>query len=283
MSASLLMRDDARAAQWHGWDGRTQGSGLLALAPGQTDLWAAHIDACVAAGVAGRFSHLLHESERQAWGRFVFEKDQRRYVVTRLLQRYVLSRYAPVLPQEWRFQASSHGRPFIANTHPAVAGLTFNLSHSDRRVLLAVTRGRRLGVDVEDACRAAHSDIAQSYFTAHELHQLQRLPAVQQPQHFLAFWTLKESYIKARGLGLSIPLNQFAFDLGTAHDARIHFQPTADDHLGRWKFWQWQPDKDSMAALCVELHGAGRESIVVRNAVPFLSEELGVFMASRES
>ncbi|WP_211278181.1 4'-phosphopantetheinyl transferase family protein, partial [Oceanospirillum multiglobuliferum] len=116
----------------------------LPLRQGQVDLWIAMVDQVPEVELAAQFECVLTMDERIRHGKFLFEKDRRRYVVTRSLVRYVLSRYIPIAPADWRFDATEFGRPTIANAHPDTCGLTFNISHSDRVVLLGVTRDIQL-------------------------------------------------------------------------------------------------------------------------------------------
>lgn len=246
----------------------------LALEPGQVDVWAAFVGEASEAGLAVQLDQVLCEEERLRHGRFRFAKDQRRYLVTRSLVRYVLSRYVPQLPPAaWRFEATAFGRPLLADAPPAARNLSFNLSHSDRVVLLGVTRDAEIGIDVEDLDRAPPLDVARSFFTPDELRQLLALPPDGQPRRFMELWTLKESYIKARGKGLSLPLDQFGFELGADRALRVQFDPRLDDSPQRWSFRQWCPSPDSVAALCVQTRPHLEMRLCARRVVPFASEE----------
>lgn len=255
----------------------------LTLTPGQVDVWVALVDQACEAGTAGRFEQVLTDEERGKRARFVFEKDRRRYLVTRALVRYVLSRYLPIRPQDWRFGATHFGRPFIVNSHPGVAGLTFNVSHSDEVVLLGVTRDAQLGIDVEDLHRNVPIDMSNSFFSPGEIRQLRSLPPALQARRFLDLWTLKESYIKARGKGLSLPLDQFGFELDIEPQLQAYFEPSLDDSPRNWTFWQWHPSAGSIAALCVENRPGIEKTIKVRRTTLFEIEENMTFDVLRES
>ena len=86
------------------------------------------------------------------------------------------------------------------------------------------------------------------------------------------YWTLKESYIKARGMGLSIPLDQFGFHFPGAAQVGIKIQPVLQDDAGRWRFWQLRPHVDFLAALCVERTRPDRPQLIMRSIVPLSSE-----------
>lgn len=257
--------------------------GLLTLAAGQADVWVAFVDEAFDALGARMDLDVMSPAEWEQHDRFVFEKDRRRYRITRLLVRCVLSRYVPVAPRDWVFGATAFGRPFIANDHPAAADLRFNLSHSDQVVMLAITHGMDVGIDVEDLGRRVPLDVAGSFFAADEVRQLDALPLAMKPRRFLDFWTLKESYIKARGKGLSLPLSQFAFDLERAGGLRLELDPRLQDTAGHWSFWAWQPSAHSLAALCLAVPAGTAAQIQGHRAIPFVSEEAMAFHIQRSS
>jgi 4'-phosphopantetheinyl transferase len=168
------------------------------------------------------------------------------------MERTVLSKYVDIAPRDWRFAVNEYGRPSIAAEHTDARGIEFNLSHTDGLVVMAVTRGRAIGVDVENVrTREVDIDIVDRYFAAEEVAALRALPREKQKQRFFECWTLKESYIKARGLGLSIPLERFAFDLEDAQQIRLTIDPGLKDRSGRWSFWHVTLGHDHLTAtLC---------------------------------
>jgi 4'-phosphopantetheinyl transferase len=191
--------------------------------------------------------------------------------------RTVLSKYAPISPKEWRFSFNAYGRPAIANVTIAASGLTFNVSHTKDLILLAITENRHLGVDVENAiARAEVLDLARRYFAPEETAALLGLPQELVQRAFLDIWTLKESYVKARGLGLSIPLDEFFFRKGQTGDITFHIGSRLSDHALHWQFWQFQPKSPHIIAVCAE----NREivtSFVVRTIIPgFFDEPLNI-------
>ena len=76
----------------------------------------------------------------------------------------------------------------------------------------ARVRNEEVGIDVERFDRRCDMEaIARRYFSALEIQELMSLGMGDRPARFLEYWTLKEAYVKARGLGLSIPLDSFYF------------------------------------------------------------------------
>jgi 4'-phosphopantetheinyl transferase len=240
----------------------------------QIHLWLAFLDEITDPRLLGEYRLLLSGEELQQQQRFYRERDRHRYLVTRALVRTVLSKYAAVAPREWRFDVNAYGKPSISAEHAAASGLEFNVSHTSRVVLLGVTVGRSLGVDVQDMTDdRVCIDIADRFFAPQEVQALYALPRAQQMQRFFEYWTLKESYIKARGTGLSIPLDRFWFEPSTDAQIQLTVDAAQDDRADRWRFWQLHLDPGRLAvALCAEgCDGAMR--LITRRIVPSFSEE----------
>jgi 4'-phosphopantetheinyl transferase len=178
-------------------------------------------------------SDLLSPGERARVSRFVFEADRRLALLTRVMARQVVGAAAGLPPSELIFQSTAHGRPLLANG--GFDWLTFNLSHSKGLVICALACRADLGVDVEAIRGPAPLDVADRFFAPREAHALRQLDDADQRRRFFELWTLKEAYIKARGLGLSIPLDSFSYDL-QAGSIRITFGPAAQETAEQWRF-----------------------------------------------
>ena len=209
----------------------------LAGAPGVVDVWCFFYEGVDDPALLAAYDALMTPAERARHGRFVFEKDRRLFLATRALVRTVLAAYAPVPPEAWRFGEAEHGKPFVEG--PAVAPrLHFNLTNTRGFVACAVSVAHEeIGVDAEWLERGGETvSIADSFFSALEVRALRALPEPQQHQRFFSYWTLKESYIKARGHGLALPLDQFSFHLGEGEEIGISFDPRLGDEPARWRF-----------------------------------------------
>lgn len=210
------------------------------LAAGQIDVWLTDPDAISAEELSG-YEALLSSEEHSRWMRFAVPEPRLLHLVARTLLRTTLSRYVgEVAPAEWRFAANAHGRPHVAG--PALdRDLRFNLSHTKGLVALAVAEGFDVGADVEDIKRSLDlMRVARGVFAPAELAALERAAPHQRQAMFFAFWTLKEAYIKARGMGLSLDLGGFAFDLSGAHPA-VSFNDRCPDDPARWWFRRYSP------------------------------------------
>lgn len=168
----------------------------------------------------------------------------------RRMVRAVLSRYAPVAPAAWRFRRNEHGRPFVASPHDE-ASLHFNLSHTRGLIALTVSRHEAAGCDVEWHPRRGNTvDVADRYFAPAELDALRAVPPERQRARFFTLWTLKEAYIKARSMGLAIPLKRFAFRIDEGEVPRgVEFEEGFDDRAERWWFARTDPTPEHALAL----------------------------------
>lgn len=183
----------------------------------------------------------LNAHERERWQRFYFARDRDRFLVARALVRSTLSWYLPDIAQEhWRFEDNAYGRPsLVAEQQLGPSPLYFNLSHTRGLVALAVAGSAQVGVDVEPTDRdGPYLSMADHFFAPPEAAALRALAGGEgvHQQRFLELWTLKESYIKARGMGLSLPLDSFAFHFD--HPSVVGFQtwPAAGDTAEGWTF-----------------------------------------------
>lgn len=255
-------------------DAQTQTNRAIPLTPGEIHFWLAPYDVPIGESVRSAYRRLLNREELAQEPRFYFAKDRQRYLVTRALVRTVLSRYISISPREWIFTTNAYGRPEIVNEQARNQDMVFNISHTDSLIVLAVTQQRALGVDVENLqAREAAIDIADHYFAAEEVAELNAAPRHEQQYRFFEYWTFKESYIKARGMGLSLPLDKFSFHYPGDHAVEIAIHPELADDSSRWHFWQFQPSPEYLVAVCAERLGMESPRFVVRKAVPLLSEK----------
>jgi len=221
---------------------------LLPLPWDEVHVWGVEPESITEPGVLGEYHALLNSAERERHQRFHFEKHRHQFLVSHALVRLCLSRYAPIAPQAWRFTVNAHGRPEVQG----LSRLYFNLSHTDGMALCAVCIEPEVGVDVEDTQRKGETvEIADRFFAPTEAAALRALPVERQRERFFELWTLKESYIKARGLGLSLPLEHFAFELRPGKAPRITFDPRLKDEPASWQFFQLQLSERHKAALAV--------------------------------
>lgn len=206
----------------------------------------------------------LSADERERCKRFVFAYDRRDFAAAHALVRRTLSMYGDLLPFEWRFDTSSHGKPVIVADQSST--LAFNVSHTRGLVACAVAYSTHLGVDVESITEsAARRDIAARYFSAAENRRLDAYPPHDYARRFVEFWTLKESYVKAIGTGLHHPLDTFSFAL--EGECGIQFDAPRETALVGWQFALAAPAPGyclAVAVLCASARQ--RYRITLQNA-----------------
>jgi 4'-phosphopantetheinyl transferase len=241
-------------------------SPLITVAPDEVHLWITTSER-VPPSLLTDYRRLLDDGERARADRFVFPHDRDAFTIAHALVRCALSRYAAVAPSAWSFVANAHGRPQVRAS--SLLELDFNLSHSDGIAVCLVGRGV-LGVDVEHLGRAAPVEIADDWFAPSEARALALLPLAARPRRFYEYWTLKEAYIKARGLGLTLPLDAFAFSFEGARP-RIAFAPPIDDDAARWWFTLLDVTANDLVAVALR-DGPADVRIVARELVPLVDE-----------
>jgi 4'-phosphopantetheinyl transferase len=152
-----------------------------------------------------RMEQHLSADEQERAGRFIFERDRSRYVAGRAVLRMILGRYLAVHPAEVSFCYGRYGKPLVEGTD-----LSFNMSKSAGYAVYAVTRNRRIGVDVEQIREIAEIEqIGRQFFSEPEYELLCARPRSMKQKTFFECWTRKEALVKSVGVGLTRPLHSF--------------------------------------------------------------------------
>jgi 4'-phosphopantetheinyl transferase len=183
-----------------------------------------------------RLEATLASDEQARAARFIFERDQARFIAARGILRDSLGKYMRCAPQAVEFVYGPRGKPAVAGRSPLPA-LRFNLSHSNDLAVIAIARAREVGIDIEMIRPGIATDeIAKRYFSSKETAELSRMPAELRTEAFFLCWTRKEAYIKARGDGLHIPLDSFDVSLSPTMPATLS---SADE--SRWSIESFVP------------------------------------------
>jgi 4'-phosphopantetheinyl transferase len=241
----------------------------LPLAPGQADIWLTKV-APLDEELAAAYQALLSEAELARWRKFAVPGPKLHYLVAKALLRTSLSRYASVAPEEWRFETNAYGWPYIVHPEP-FRPLRFNLSHTEGLAACVVTWDCDIGIDVENIRRDVDfMQLAEWTFAPQEAAAMAMAAPSNRRNLFYSCWTLKEAYVKARRMGLSLPLTSFWFDLN--HNiARANFTEQCPDNPDRWTFQQALPTSDHCLALALSTP-APNASIGIRWTVPLVSD-----------
>jgi len=236
-------------------------------------LWFAYPDDLLSAETAEACTALLSEEERARVLRLKFERHRRESLATRALMRTALSYGRPVPAQDWQFEVNEHGKPAVRSASEPDCVLHFNLSNSLGLVVCLVAEGAEVGVDVEPFERAEQIlKLAPEVFSTAEQAQLERLEEAEKFNRALSLWTLKESYIKARGMGLSLPLDKFSF-LFDAEGIRLEIDASLGDRPERWRFCLLDHAGHRIAAM---VERAGTSNLEVLEARPIVAPPVRV-------
>jgi 4'-phosphopantetheinyl transferase len=193
----------------------------------------------------------LSPDERTKADRFRFPKDRSQFIVSRGALRAILSRYVNISSHILRFDYNPYGKPSLIVAQGGNT-LRFNLSHSRGMALIAITKNRDIGVDIEGINpNFSCLEIAEKFFSPLENSVLRSLPEHLQATAFFTCWTRKEAYIKAVGKGLSIPLNQFDVSLAPGEPAALLNVEGNPEEASKWSLIELFPSSDMVAAVAV--------------------------------
>lgn len=243
---------------------------MISINSGQVHVWTTRYCDINDDKLLDRYHGLLNESERTRLKSFKFQKDRHQFLVTRALIKSVLSLYyTQVEEKNWLFRQNQYGKPAISE-QMGFSSLKFNLAHTEGLAALAVSRKNEVGIDVEHLSRSISvSEIANRYFSERERSDLSRLSDDQKSERFFALWTLKESYLKAKGMGLHLPLDGISFRLLKDRGIDFSGNATSGDAAERWEFFQFKYQKAFMIALAINHPSAvSATDICCRDTVP---------------
>ena len=195
----------------------------------------------------------LTDEERLRFQRFYFDRHRKQLLLGRFLMRSVLSQYLEEFaPAQWCFIQNGHGKPALDPAQNS-RSLYFNLSHSGDRLVLAISKLETIGVDIESSDKPRRVvRIAQRFFSGQEVADLLALNQSRRLHRFYQLWTLKEAYIKACGLGLAIPLQQFSYSFPAAGQVEIKFEDARQDDASQWQVWQFDVPGNYQLSLAVK-------------------------------
>lgn len=186
--------------------------------------------------------NLLAPEEQARGDRFYFPKHRRRFCTARALSRIILSRYLKTTPESLNFIYNAQGKPEVVNSQK----LHFNISHSKDLALLAVGKRFPMGVDIEYFSSRPYEGIARNLFSENEIQALEKTPTFLKPAVFFHIWAQKEAFIKASGLGLSYPTQEFSVP------TTIPSKQLIRDflHQTTWQVCTFMPEVGCSGALC---------------------------------
>ncbi len=194
----------------------------------------------------------LSADERRRAERFHSSLHRDRFIAGRGILRDLLSRYLGTPAQDFQFCANTHGKPALVPASGA-SDVRFNLSHSRGLALFAFTLGCEVGVDLESLRSSVRDvDLAERFFSPREIEVLRALPPDSQHEMFFHCWTRKEAYIKARGVGLSLGLSNFAVSLDSDMKNYLPIASNEDAEAQRWNLRRLDPGEGFAGAVAAE-------------------------------
>lgn len=233
--------------------------GARSLSASQIDVWISQPELAPA---SGELLGVLPEHEHARVTSFRSDAARRQHLVARVLCRVALSRYTGLPPDRLRLSTEAHGRP-VLEAGQIDLDLRFSISHTTGLVACAVARDRDVGIDVEHVQVDLDAiALAERFFSPREAQDVRDRPAPERTRRFLRYWTLKEAWLKARGVGLGSALSEAAFRL---HDdgGDKNCLAADDGEDGRWRFWQWWATTDHVLAVACD-RGPARGPVELR-------------------
>jgi len=202
-----------------------------------------------------RLTQFLSPAELARAGRFHFERDRKHFVVARGCLRAILSHYLKIPAREIEFVYGDKGKPQLAASFRGTQPFYFNLAHSAGVAIYAVTRIGEIGIDLERIRPEFVGDeIANRFFSPGEVSRLNAMSKDQRPEAFFNCWTRKEAFIKAMGMGLSLPLDQFEVTLEPGEPAQILHTSWNEDEASRWSIKSIDAGRGYVAAVAISAH-----------------------------
>lgn len=200
--------------------------------------------------VVDRCRRLLSSDELERADRFHFDVHRDRFTICRAALRMILSRYLDQQPTDINFIYGEHQKPGL---HTSFQRIEFNVAHSDDLAVIAFSQNNVLGIDVEYMRKNVdYLELASRFFATSESATLARVVPRLRRQTFYNGWTRKESYLKAKGSGLAVPLNSFAVTLAPNDPVKLVQSNAGPREVARWKIISFTPQEEFVGALTAE-------------------------------
>ncbi len=216
------------------------------LSPDEVHVWRAHLTS------AGKHIQALYQllatDELRRAEHLHRTADRERFVIARGTLRLLIAAYLGVAPGAISFQYGQGGKPTLGTS----ASLQFNLTHSHNVALFAFTLDRRVGIDLEHISSNPDPLPAIHLLSPHERAALQQVTPEEQVAAFYRCWTRKEAYVKARGDGLTLPLDSFSVSLATSAPTALLNVCNDPEEPERWTLRSLHPAAGYAAAIAVE-------------------------------
>jgi 4'-phosphopantetheinyl transferase len=219
----------------------------LKLSSDEVHIWRVNLDQ--PAAQIQELAQSLTIDEQTRADHFYFDRHRRRFIVGRGVLRIILGQYLHLAPSQIHFCYGSYGKPALLETLDGDT-LGFNLAHSHELALYAVVQGQELGVDLEHLRPIVETEqLVEYFFSVQEKAVWQALPPELQQEAFFSYWTCKEAYLKAQGVGLTHPLDQVDISLEPGESAKLLRE--ANNSEAAWLIQMLTPAPQYIAALAL--------------------------------
>jgi 4'-phosphopantetheinyl transferase len=203
----------------------------------------------------------VSDEKRERVKKFARPDDAKRVLLADILVRSVIASELKVNSKAIEFNANKYGKPLLKRD----CGLHFNISHSEDWIVCAVDN-EPIGIDIEKL-RPVELEIAEQFFAEEEYKILISKNPEDQQHFFFDLWTLKESYIKAVGRGLSMPLNSFTVSFLEKGEIVVK----SGNKLANWALKQYDLDPEYRMSVCA-VHQAFPDNVIIKKLKDILSE-----------
>jgi 4'-phosphopantetheinyl transferase len=207
-------------------------------------IWKAKLN--ISLSTQNDFWQILSADEKTRANRFRFPHLRMHYIAARGVLRNLIAQYLSISPADIQFNYGKQGKPFLVN----FPNFKFNVSHSEDLAVFAFAKEMEIGIDVEYINPKIDIEvIAPNFFSQNEVTTLFKLAPKERITGFFNCWTRKEAFIKAKGGGLSIPLDQFEVTLLAKDTPKILAINWAPEDVKNWSLFSFNPRKEFVGAL----------------------------------
>ncbi|MBI5099965.1 MAG: 4'-phosphopantetheinyl transferase superfamily protein [Nitrospirae bacterium] len=247
---------------------------VLTVTQDEVHVWRASLD--IPDEQIEKLIKTLSPDERERSEKYHFRRDRQNYIAARGILRNILAGHLGTEPEKIIFSYSPYGKPFLSD-HFSNTELSFNLSHAKDLAMYAVTLKRKVGIDIEYSQQEFQwNDIVERFFSPLEKAELLALPEKDRHRAFFTYWTRKEAFLKAKGIGLSTGIKDINVTLKNERSSyllRSDYALREDDY---WSLIDLNPGFGYLAALAVEgdglrvrcwQYGANLQNLICNNGI----------------
>ncbi|GLC31301.1 4'-phosphopantetheinyl transferase family protein [Clostridium omnivorum] len=188
-----------------------------------------------------KISFFISEDKRFKINRFINRQDKIRTLIGDVLVRFTAMEKLKINNDSITFNKNDYGKPFLKD-YPK---FKFNISHSGDFLVCAFD-DTEIGIDIEQINQIDYREIANSFFSESEVDYILDKDSNDALSRFYDIWTLKESYVKCCGLGVTMPLESFSICINE-HD---NIGVVANNHWKSYSFKRFDISEGYKMSVC---------------------------------